>query len=65
MCAGAMLNARLGTLVYGAREPLSGSAASVLNLFAEGYPAKTAVYGGVLADESAALLKAFFEEKRK
>ncbi len=65
MCAGAMLNARLGTLVYGAREPFSGSAASVLNLFAEGYPAKTAVYGGVLADESAALLKAFFEEKRK
>ncbi len=65
MCAGAMLNARLGTLVYGAREPLSGSAASVLNLFAEGYPAKTAVYGGVLADESAALLKAFFEKKRK
>ena len=65
MCAGAMLNARIGTLVYGAREPLSGSAASVLNLFAEGYPAKTAVYGGVLADESAALLKAFFEEKRK
>ena len=65
MCAGAMLNARLGTLVYGAREPLSGSAASVLNLFAEGYPAKTAVYGGVLADESAALLKAFFEEKRR
>ena len=65
MCAGAILNARLGTLVYGAREPLSGSAASVLNLFAEGYPAKTAVYGGVLADESAALLKAFFEEKRK
>ena len=65
MCAGAMLNARLGTLVYGAREPLSGSAASVLNLFAEGYPAKTAVYGGVLADESAALLKAFVEEKRR
>ena len=65
MCAGAMLNARLGTLVYGAREPLSGSAASVLNLFAEGYPAKTAVYGGVLADESAALLKAFFEKQRK
>ena len=64
MCAGAMINARLGTLVYGAREPQSGSAASVLNLFEERYPGHTAIFGGVLADESAALLKAFFEKKR-
>ena len=33
MCAGAFINARLGTLVYGAREPVSGCAGSVLNLF--------------------------------
>ena len=64
MCAGAMINARLGTLVYGAREPQFGSAASILNLFEEGYPGHTAIYGGVLADEGAALLKAFFGEKR-
>ena len=64
MCAGAMINARLGTLVYGAREPQSGSAASVLNLFEERYPGHTAIFGRVLADESAALLKAFFEKKR-
>ena len=64
MCAGAMINARLGTLVYGAREPQFGSAASVLNLFEERYPGHTAIFGGVLADESAALLKAFFEKKR-
>ena len=64
MCAGAIINARLGTLVYGAREPQYGSAASVLNLFEEAYPGHTAIYGGVLADESAALLKAFFEKKR-
>ncbi len=64
MCAGAFINARLGTLVYGAREPRFGSAASILNLFAERYPARTAIYGGVLAEESAALLKVFFEEKR-
>ena len=64
MCAGAFINARLGTLVYGAREPQYGSAASVLNLFEEGYPGHTAIFGGVLADESAALMTAFFEKKR-
>ena len=64
MCAGAMINARLGTLVYGAREPQFGSAASILNLFAEAYPSHTAILGGVLADESAKLLKGFFEKKR-
>jgi len=64
MCAGAMINARLGTLVYGAREPRFGSAVSVLNLFEEAYPNRTAIYGGVLAEESAALLKTFFEKKR-
>ena len=64
MCAGAFINARLGTLVYGAREPQYGSAASVINLFEERYPGHTAIFGGVLADESAALMKAFFEKKR-
>ena len=64
MCAGAFINARLGTLVYGAREPLYGSAASILNLFEERYPSRTAIYGGVLAEESAELLKAFFEKRR-
>ena len=64
MCAGAILGARIGTLVYGAREPLYGSAASIINLFEERYPTKPAIYGGFLAEESAALLKAFFEGKR-
>ena len=64
MCAGAFINARLGTLVYGAREPQFGSAASILNLFEERYPSRTAIYGGVLAEESEALLKAFFEKMR-
>lgn len=64
MCAGAMINARLGALVYGAREPETGSAASVLNLFEERYPGHTAIYGGVLAGESSERLKTFFENKR-
>ena len=65
MCAGAFINARLGTLVYGAREPVSGCAVSVLNLFEERFPGHTAIYGGVLAEESEALLKAFFEKLRE
>ena len=64
MCAGAFINARLGTLVYGAREPRFGSAASVLNLFEERYPARTAIYAGVLAAESEALLRDFFGKIR-
>ncbi len=65
MCAGAMIMSRLGTLVYGAREEHTGSAASILNLFEENYPGHTAIYGGVLAEESAALLREFFEGMRK
>lgn len=64
MCAGAMIMSRLGTLVYGAREENTGSAASVLNLFEEAYPGHTAIYGGVLADESSGLLREFFEKMR-
>ena len=64
MCAGAFINARRGTLVYGAREPVSGCAVSVLNLFEERFPGHTAIYGGVLAEESEKLLKAFFEKVR-
>ena len=64
MCAGALLNARLGALVYGAREPETGSAGSVLNLFAEDYPWSCAVVGGVLAEESRGLLRRAFEARR-
>ena len=65
MCAGAFINARLGALVYGAREPQYGSAASILNLFEERYPSRTAIRGGVLAAESEALLREFFAGLRK
>ncbi len=64
MCAGAIINSRISTLVYGAREPLSGSCTSVINLFEERYPAHPAIYGGVLASQSAELLRKFFEGKR-
>ncbi|MCM1149257.1 MAG: nucleoside deaminase [Butyricicoccus sp.] len=64
MCAGAIINSRVSTLVYGAREGQSGSCASVINLFAERYPSRPAIYAGVLAEESAALLGEFFRKMR-
>ena len=64
MCAGAIINARVPTIVYGARDSLTGSCGSVLNIFSENYPHKPAIYGGVFADESAELLRKFFEALR-
>ena len=64
MCSGAVINSRISVLVYGAREENTGSCASVLNLFEENYPSHPAVYAGVLADESAALLREFFRNRR-
>lgn len=65
MCAGAMLHARLARVVFGAADPKTGAAGSVLDLF--GHPRlnhQTQLQGGVLARECGALLQAFFREKR-
>ena len=64
MCAGAVINARVPALVYGAREPLTGSCGSVIDLFFERYGHRPAVYPGVLEAECAGLLQAFFRDKR-
>ena len=60
MCAGAIINARVPVVVYGAKEPNFGSCGSVLNLFEERYGHHPAIYGGVLADDCADALRAFF-----
>ena len=60
MCAGAIINARVPVVVYGAKEPNFGSCGSVLNLFEERYGHHPAIYGGVLSDDCAAALRAFF-----
>ena len=64
MCTGAIINSRIPTVVFGAREALSGSCGSVIDLFSEKYGHKPAVFGGVLAEDCAALLRDFFRGKR-
>ena len=64
MCTGAIIMSRIPTLVFGAREALTGSVGSVIDLFAEKYGHSPAVYTGVLAEECSQLLKDFFKGKR-
>lgn len=65
MCAGALVQARVARLVYGAADPKAGAAGSVLDLTA--HPAlnhRVDVLPGVLADEAAELLQRFFANRR-
>ncbi|HNV59572.1 MAG TPA: tRNA adenosine(34) deaminase TadA [Rhodoferax sp.] len=65
MCSGAMIHARLDRVVYGAGDPKTGAAGSVLNLFdIAQINHQTRVHGGVMASECASQLQAFFQEKR-
>ena len=68
MCGGAILNARVGRVVYGAKDASMGVFGSVLNYNAYPLGYKPAVTPGVLAEESRGLMQSFFEaarEKRK
>jgi tRNA(adenine34) deaminase len=66
MCAMALLHARVSRVVFAAADPKTGAAGSVLDLFAQPrLNHHTSVTRGVLAEESAALLQAFFRERRR
>ena len=65
MCAGAIMHARLRRVIFGARDPKTGAAGSVVDLFGETrLNHHTEVVAGVLADACGALLSSFFAERR-
>ena len=68
MCAGAIINARVKRVIYGASDPKAGSCGSLANLFEMPYNHKPEVVSGVLEEECSGILKEFFSklrEKRK
>jgi tRNA(adenine34) deaminase len=65
MCSGAMLHARVGRVVYGAPDPKTGAAGSVLDLFSsKQINHQTSVEGGIMGEECGQLLRDFFKGRR-
>jgi len=65
MCAGAMLHARVDRIVYGAADPKTGAAGSVLDVFSsKQLNHQTIIEGGVMGQECGQLLREFFKERR-
>ena len=64
MCAGAILNARIKKVWYGARDEAYGACGGVMNLFMEAFPNPPALVGGILGEECRALLSSFFSKLR-
>lgn len=66
MCVGAMIQARVSRLVFGASDPRAGCAGSVVNLLEESsFNHKIRYTSGVLAEQAGQILKDFFQKKRK
>ena len=66
MCAGAIVLARIPKVVYGTTDPKAGAAGTLYNILQdERLNHRVELVGGVLADESSALLKSFFQERRQ
>lgn len=63
MCAGAIINARIGRVVYGASNAKSGCCGSVLPLFQEGFNHRPEVLGGVLESDCSEIMTIFFNGK--
>ena len=65
MCSGAMLHARVGRVVYGAPDPKTGAAGSVLDVFSsKQINHQTSVEGGIMGEECGQLLRDFFKGRR-
>ncbi len=65
MCSGAILHARVDRVVFGAPDPKTGAAGSVLDVFSsKQINHQTSVEGGVMSEECGQLLRSFFKERR-
>ena len=64
MCAGAIINARIPKVYYGARDEAMGACGGVLNLFMENFPHRPALVGGIMAEECRSVLSEFFKKMR-
>ena len=64
MCAGGIINSRIHTVRYGAKDDKAGACGSVLNLFEERFNHKPRLYGHLLEDECGEQLREFFEKLR-
>jgi tRNA(adenine34) deaminase len=65
MCSGAILHARVDRVVFGAADPKTGAAGSVLDVFSsKQINHQTSVEGGVMSEECGQLLRSFFKERR-
>lgn len=65
MCAGAIINARIPKVYYGARDSAMGACGGVLNLFMEDFPHHPALVGGILAEDCRKILEEFFRDLRR
>ena len=65
MCAGAVINARIPRVIYGAGDQKAGSCGSLTNLFALPYNHRPQVESGLLEEEAKALLQGFFHKLRE
>jgi tRNA(adenine34) deaminase len=66
MCAGALVNARIERLVFGAEDPKAGACGTLFNIPEDQrLNHRLAVRGGVLAEEGGSILTTYFREKRK
>lgn len=65
MCAGAILHARVDRVVFGAPDPKTGAAGSVMDVFSsKQINHQTSIEGGIMVDECGQLLRSFFKERR-
>lgn len=64
MCAGAIINARIHRVYYGARDEAMGACGGVINLFMERFPHRPQLVGGVLREECRRVLQEFFQNMR-